>query len=247
MKFVPLPKGTFYMGYGGEDGMGGRLARGRKTEINEDFQIAIYTVTQGQWLELMGNNPSYFSRDGGGKDKVKNISEEELKMFPVEGVSWHAAQDFIKKLNEKERGNGWLYRLPTEAEWEYACRGGATTEKECSFLFYFAQPTNDLSSKQANFNGNFPIGKGARGPDLGRTTRVGSYAANKLGLYDMHGNQGQWCQDTFNKGDDRLRVVRGGSWNLLGDRCIAGHRDGSPPTYGLSFRLVRVAVPVKDK
>src|SRR6266481_2721525 len=81
MKFVPLPKGTFYMGGGG-----GRA--GKKTEIKEDFEIAIHTVTQAQWQAVMGNNPSWFSRNGGGKDKIKDIKDQELKQFPVEGVSW---------------------------------------------------------------------------------------------------------------------------------------------------------------
>ena len=142
----------------------------------------------------MGNNPSWYSRDGGGKDAVKDIKDEDLKHFPVESVSWNDVQEFIKKLNEKEKGKGWLYRLPSEAEWEYACRGGATTEEECSYHFYFAKPTNDLSSKEANFKGDFPDGKAANGPYLGRTTKVGSYPPNKLGLYDMHGNVWQWCE-----------------------------------------------------
>ena len=144
MKFVKLPKATFYMGGGGG-------TAGKKTEIKEDFEIAIHTVTQGQWQAVMGNNPSWFSRDGGGKDKVKDITDEDLKQFPVEKVSWDDAQEFIKKLNEREKGNGWLYRLPTEAEWEYACRGGATSEEECSYHFYFDKPTNESSPEQANF------------------------------------------------------------------------------------------------
>ena len=89
--------------------------------------------------------------------------------------------------------------MPSEAEWEYACRGGATSEEECSYHFYFAKPTNDLSSKEANFNGNFPFGKADKGPYLGRTTKVGSYAPNKVGLYDMHGNVWQWCEDLWEK------------------------------------------------
>jgi formylglycine-generating enzyme required for sulfatase activity len=236
MKFVPLPKGTFYMGWDGTKGSA------KKTEIKADFEIAIHTVTQGQWQALMGRNPSWFSGDGAGKDKVKDLKDEDLKQFPVESVSWDDAQAFIKKLNEKEKGKGWLYRLPTEAEWEYACRGGATTEEECSYHFYFAKPTNDLSSKEANFNGNFPFGKADKGPFLGRTTKVGSYAPNKLGLYDMHGNVWQWCSDKYEP-NALARVLRGGSWINLGGYCQSATRirlepDIRPQFYG--FRLAAV-------
>jgi formylglycine-generating enzyme required for sulfatase activity len=240
MKFVPLPKATFYMGGGG-----GKA--GKKTEIKEGFEIAIHTVTQGQWQAVMGNNPSYFSREGMGKDKVKDISDVDLKQFPVENVSWNDAQEFIKKLNEQEKGKGWVYRLPSEAEWEYACRGGATSEEECSYHFYFEKPTNDLSSKQANFNGETPFGKGDKGPYLERTAKVGSYAPNKLGLYDMHGNLWQSCEDLWEQGGSD-RVVRGGSWGLNGQSCQAANRSYVVPTnrgYNGGFRLARV--PSGDK
>jgi formylglycine-generating enzyme required for sulfatase activity len=238
MKFVSLPKGTFYMGWNGEKGSA------KKTEIKEDFEIAIHTVTQGQWQELMGKNPSYFSRDGKGKDDVKDIKDEDLKQFPVEQVSWDDALEFIKKLNEKEKGKGYEYRLPSEVEWEYACRGGATSEEECSYHFYFAKPTNDLSSKEANFNGNVPFGKADKGPNLGRTTKVGSYAPNKVGLYDMHGNVRQWCEDLLEKGGSD-RVFRGGCWSGLGQSCGAAVRRGFAPSFrslDLGFRLARVPV-----
>jgi len=246
MKFVPLPKATFYMGWDSTN------KKATKTEIKEDFEIAVYTVTQEQWQKLMGNNPSYFSRDGKGKDKVKDIKHEDLKQFPVEQVSWDDAHEFIKKLNEQEKGKGWLYRLPTEAEWEYACRGGATTEEECSYDFYFAKPTNDLSSKEANFNGNRPAGKADNGPYLERPTKVGSYAPNKLGLYDMHGNVWQWCDDLFDpkaSGDDAHRVFRGGAWSGAAEGCRAsayrlGHQPGDSISH-LGFRLARV--PVEGK
>ena len=238
MKFVSLPKGTFYMGWDGDD-------KGVKTEIKEDFEIAIYTVTQEQWQAVMGKNPSYFSRDGDGKDKVKDIKDEDLKQFPVESVSWDDAQEFIKKLNEKEKGRGYLYRLPSEAEWEYACRGGATSEEECSYHFYFDKPTNDLSSTQANFDGDSPFGKGEKGPYLGRTTKVGSYAPNKLGLYDMHGNVWQWCEDLLRSeasgrvypgrqlGQRRLRLPGGVP---LGTRRSLRHRRRRRPSCPSSVR-----------
>jgi formylglycine-generating enzyme required for sulfatase activity len=239
MKFVPLPKGTFYMGWDGTKGSA------KKTEIKEDFEMAVHTVTQGQWQAVMGKNPSRFSRDGGGKDKVKDIKDEDLKQFPVENVSWEDCQEFIKKLNEQEKGKGWVYRLPSEAEWEYACRGGATSEEECSYHFYFAKPTNDLSSKEANFNGNYPFGEAAKGPYLERTTKVGSYASNKLGLYDMHGNVWQWCADLYDpKGtevDASPRVARGSSWFLYGFDCHAALRFAITPSIRYSLLGLRLA------
>jgi formylglycine-generating enzyme required for sulfatase activity len=232
-KFVSLPKGTFYMGWDGTPGSA------RKTAIKEDFEIAIHTVTQGQWQELMGNNPSFFSRHGEGKDKVKGIKDEDLKQFPVEMVSWDDAQEFIKKLNEKEKGKGYQYRLPSEAEWEYVCRCGATTEEECSYHFYLDKPTNDLSSEQANFNG------GPKGPYLGRTSRVDAYPANKLGLCDMHGNVWQWCADAEGSG----RVNRGGSWYSIGGSWQAANRRRILPDRNnlIGFRLARVSVRAQDE
>jgi formylglycine-generating enzyme required for sulfatase activity len=235
MTFVRLPRGTFYMGWDG-------TKKGKKTEIREDFEIAAHAVTQGQWQALMGDNPSHFSRIGSGRHEVRNLSEEELKLLPVETVSWNDAQEFIRKLNEQQRGRGWLYRLPTEAEWEYACRGGATSEEECSHHFYFDRPTDDLSSDQANFNGAFPFGKARKGKYLERTTRVGAYPPNKLGLCDMHGNVWQWCADLVERGNPG-RVFRGGRWGSDGSGCRAADRGRATPSANgddLGFRLVRV-------
>jgi hypothetical protein len=223
------------MGWGTKDSA-------KKTEIKEDFEIAVHDVTQGQWEAIMGSNPSQFSRNGNGRNDVLHISDEELKLFPVESVSWDDAQAFLTKLNEKERGRGYLYRLPTEAEWEYACRGGATSFKACSYHFYFDKPTNDLSSEQANFMGDAPAGKAPKGPWLRRTTRVGAYPSNKLGLCDMHGNVFQWCADPLQVGVS-ARVFRGGCWRAGGDICGAAVRHGNFPSkrdldYG--FRLARV-------
>jgi formylglycine-generating enzyme required for sulfatase activity len=165
-----------------------------------------------------------------------------LKHFPVEWLLWKDTQDFLKKLNEREKGKGWLYRLLTEAEWEYACRNAATTKKECSFDFYFDKPTNNLSSRQANFNGDFPAGQADKGPVLGRPTKVGSYPPNKLGLYDMHGNVMQWCV-TVDDGGGSTPVLRGGSWNFIGLGCSAGQRLWYTPSLrddSIGFRLARV-------
>jgi formylglycine-generating enzyme required for sulfatase activity len=237
MTFVRLPKGTFYMGWDGSPGSA------KKTEIKEDFEIAVHHVTQGQWQAVMGNNPSFFSRQGSGRSSVLDVSDEELKLFPVESVSWNDVQELIRKLNEKERGRGYLYRLPSDAEWEYACRGGATSLEEASYHFYCEKPTNDLSSEQANFNGHYPFGKAPKGKSRGRPTRVGAYPPTKLGLCDMHGNVYQWCAEFWDARPGR--VTRGGSWSHDGAHCRAGyrHRNTQTSRYGyLGFRLARVPV-----
>jgi formylglycine-generating enzyme required for sulfatase activity len=238
MKFVKVPKGTFWMGWDSD------TKTSKQVEIKQDFELAAYTVTQEQWEAVMGvgSNPSYFSRQGEGKDQVKDVSDADLKQFPVERVSWRDVQVFVKKLNEREKGKGWTYQLPKEAEWEYACRGGATSKEECSYDFYFAKGTNDLSSKEANFYGSHPAGNGAKGPSLCRATKVGSYASNKLGLYDMHGNVFEWCEDLYdNKASDR--VARGGGWILDAGSCRAANRSRNTPgarMNDLGFRLARV-------
>jgi formylglycine-generating enzyme required for sulfatase activity len=233
-EFAWLPPGTFWMGGGGvEPGY-------THVMIDEGFGLGIYPVTQEQWEAVMGNNPSHFSRTGGGNGKVKEITDADLVRFPVESVSWEDVQQFLAKLNEQQRGGEWLYRLPTKAEWEYACRGGASSQEECAFDFYLDRPTNDLSSTQANFDGNHPDGGGPQGQYLKRTTKVGSYKPNRLGLYDMHGNVWEWCLDLSDGGPSR--VLRGGCWRSFGRHCRAAFRSGRAPTardHDVGFRLAR--------
>jgi len=159
----------------------------------------------------------------------------------VEQGSGDDVQEFCKKLNEKYSASGYVYRLPREAEWEYACRRGATSLEECSYHFYLGQPTNDLSSEQACFNGTAPFGEAPKGPYLQRPTRVGAYPANKLGIYDMHGNVWQWTATA--EGQDR--VVRGGSWVSDGSDCRTAARRWFAPSeryYSHGFRLARTPV-----
>jgi formylglycine-generating enzyme required for sulfatase activity len=173
-------------------------------------------VTQGQWESVMADNPSDF-KDGGSD-------------CPVEQVSWEDTQAFISKLNQQE-GTG-KYRLPTEAEWEYACRAGTDGP------FYFGKC---LSTDQANYNGNYPLEGCSKGEFRDKTTPVGSFDANNYGLYDMHGNVREWCQDWFGNyptsavtdptgpenGADR--VLRGGGWIFNAWYCRSAFRDRSRP------------------
>jgi formylglycine-generating enzyme required for sulfatase activity len=150
-------------------------------------------------------------------------------------------QEFLNKLNAQQKGRKWDYRLPTDAEWEYGCRGAAS-KGDSSWAFYIGkQGTNDLSSDDANFHGKFAAGNAKKGKYLGRPTMVGQYAANILGLYDMHGNVWQWCDDL---GIGKVkRCMRGGAWNSEGEQCRAAFRTSQAPGDrfdSVGFRLARV-------
>jgi formylglycine-generating enzyme required for sulfatase activity len=219
-----------------------------EVEITRPFFMGAYEVTQEEYVKVMGKNPSYFSAEGEGKKKVKGLNTDR---FPVEQVSWEDAREFCKKLSDRveEKQAGRVYRLPTEAEWEYACRGGAGDATH----FHVGQT---LSSPQANFDGTRPY-QADEGPNLGRTAAVGSYKPNAFGLSDMHGNVAEWCADSYlkdyyrkspgkdppgPKGGD-LRVYRGGSWLDDGKDCRSAARNSSLPTFkgsAYGFRVVLV-------
>jgi eukaryotic-like serine/threonine-protein kinase len=190
-----------------------------------------------------GENPSEFSRTGRFRDKVQDISDADLKRFPVEAVSWENCKLFVAKLNRREQVTGWVYRLPKETEWEYACRGGPMSDRlDSAFNFYFAKPTNTLLPEQANFKHD----KG-----LDRPCKVGSYEPNRLGLFDMHGNVAEWCDDTVVAADGTSRrVLRNGGWHVDSGNSRAFFSWPLPPSDrhgGHGLRLARVPVDAKTR
>jgi formylglycine-generating enzyme required for sulfatase activity len=287
MKLVLIPAGKFKMGSPKEeqdavimrapekfrkDVEGFVRAEGplHDVEITKPFYLGVHEVTQKQFKIVMGNNPSFFSKDGkavksatyaphtrpgGGKQQVNGMVTDD---FPVDNVSWNEAIDFCTKLAAlaKEKASGRVYRLPTEAEWEYACRGGASS----STPFHYG---DSLSSTQANFNGNFPYGGADKGTDLHRSHTVGSYPKNAFGLYDLHGNVMEWCSDWYDadyyqnsdkkdpKGPEegKLHVLRGGSWRGGASDCRSADRCGRSPSsrvYYYGFRVVSSLAKTPD-
>ena len=217
--------------------------------ISYSFYMGKYEVTQAQWQAVMGKNPSNFKDCGGN--------------CPVEYVSWNDAQDFIKKLNETN--DGFKYRLPSEAEWEYACRAGTTGEYagDLDAMAWYANNSGrarldaeeimrtDLQnySKRITENG-------------GQTHAVGTKLPNGFGLFDMHGNVWEWCQDwlrdSYNGapsdgsawvdgGEQKYRVLRGGSWNYLATFLRSAHRTFLTPAFRNDFVGFRVVAIVRTQ
>ena len=208
--------------------------------LTKGFYLGKYEVTQEQWEKVMGSKPSEFKG----------------ATLPVEKVSWDDAIKFCEKLTQMEKTagrlpEGWVYTLPTEAQWEYACRAGTTTATAFG---------DSLSRKQANFNGGYPYGGASKGPSLGRTTDVGVYPANAWGFHDMHGNVYEWCSDWHGDYPDgsasdpvgpsagSYRVLRGGSWYGSGLLCRSANRNGDWPVRrnsDLGFRVGFSSIPEK--
>ena len=234
MKLVYIPPGEFVMG--SRDTVEEVVRKGtsakpewcadehpqHQVEITEGFYMGTTELSQAQYRAIMGRNRSHFK----GEDN------------PVEMVSWNDAVEFCKKLSEKE---GKTYRLPTEAEWEYACRAGTTTP------FYTGET---ISTAQANYDGNYVYGNGSKGVFRNRTIDVGSFQPNAFGLYDMHGNVWEWCQEwyaanyystsptTDPQGPSAgvFRVLRGGSYRYHPWKCRSAQR----LRYGRGLRFINV-------
>ena len=225
MEFVWIPPGEFNMG--ASDGEPDEVPVHRVT-INEGFWMGRFQVTQEQFQKIMGINPSKFKDCG-------------LKC-PVESMTWTEAKAFINKLNEQK--DGFIYSLPTEAEWEYAARAGTTTK------FSFGDDKGELSK-------------------YGRTTKisgpqpVGQLLPNPWGLYDIHGNVWEWCEDIYDEsgykdvpvdgsanltvGNTRMRTLRGGAWYGFGGSLSSSNRDAKLDDYSDSKTGIRVVARIADK
>jgi eukaryotic-like serine/threonine-protein kinase len=216
LTMVKIPAGKFMMG-----SLVSEKERNNRENLQHQVAVAGFylsqtLVTQRQWQVVMGNNPSHFK----GDDKL-----------PVDSVNWLDATDFCQKLSQS---TGHTYRLPSETEWEYACRAGTTTP------FAFGET---IIPEVVNYNGNYVYGNGVKGDYRQKTNVVGRFPANAFGLYDMHGNLWEWCLDEYidsyknglidgstkkdikYRDSSKLHVLRGGSWYGDPGSCRSAFRD----------------------
>jgi len=243
MNLAWVPAGTFVMGSPPDEKDRGDDEAQHQVEITRPFYLGTCQVTQEEYERITGHNPSYFSPESA--DRI--VEGKDTRRMPVERVSWEEAIEFCRLLSDlpEEKALGRLYRLPTEAQWEFACRAAGAAPGP----FHFGA---SLSAAQANFDGNQPYATGERGPNLGITVPVGSYPANALGLHDLHGNVWEWCADGYGPYPDKPsvdpigphgeeRVVRGGSLYSSGAACRSAQRSKYARDYrdfDVGFRVV---------
>jgi formylglycine-generating enzyme required for sulfatase activity len=237
MKLVLIPKGTLMMGSPIEEEGRENDEYQHEVTISKDYYLGVYEVTQSQYERVIGKNPSFFQGDKvGGQNGA----------LPVERVSWEDSVEFCKRLSEfpEEKKSGRVYRLPTEAEWEHACRAGSKTafsfDDEPGLLpeyGWFSRNTSD------------------------RTHTVGLLEPNAWGLYDMHGNLWEWCSDWYGEYPKEAisdpsgpiqgsaRVIRGGGWYSVAANCRSARRLGRNPEdrsnrdYGFRIALSASEIP----
>jgi formylglycine-generating enzyme required for sulfatase activity len=229
MSFRRIASGTFMMGTSGSGPSPFLSETQHSTTITRDFCIGTCQVTQSQYSRVMKDNPSCFHGDGTRFDSSNH---------PIENVSWFQAYAFCHFLSAlpEEKKSGCVYRLPTEAEWEYACRAGSNTK------YSFGDDVAMLD--QAGWSGR---------NSAGRTAQVGQKTPNAWGVYDMHGNVLEWCRDWYAPYSSQAcvdpigpptgygRVFRGGSWDLAAQWCGSAFRSMNHPAYrmnNLGFRVV---------
>jgi formylglycine-generating enzyme required for sulfatase activity len=232
LEMVEIPSGTFLMG------SEKRNSEKPQHQVTvKSFSMGKYPVTQAQW-EVVAQMPKV------SRELIVNPSYFEGYLRPVEQVSWNDAVEFCQRLSAH---TGRTYRLPSEAEWEYACRAGTTTP------FAFGKT---LTTDAANYNGDYTYNDGPKGEYRERTTIVGRFPANSFGLYDMHGNVDEWCADHWHDNyegaptdgsawltDDETsnRILRGGSWTYYHRDCRSASRACSWPDdriFNIGFRIV---------
>ena len=227
MVLVPIPAGTFLMGSSESEAGRDENEQPQEVHLTKSFYLGRTEVTQGQWEAVMGSTPWR------GRGWVREGAD-----YSATFVNWHEASEFCRKLSESE---GVEYRLPTEAEWEYACRAGATT------AYSFGDDASQLDDyawyeeNAGNVNQEFAHAVGEKKP-------------NSWGLYDMHGNVAEWCADWYGTyselavtdpvgpSEGSERVLRGGGWYLDGESCRAAARDRDSPDFrhlSVGFRVLR--------
>jgi formylglycine-generating enzyme required for sulfatase activity len=231
MKLLLIPKGTFMMGSPeSEEGHQRNNETQHEVTISKDYYLGVYEVTQAQYEKVMGKNPSLFQGAIVGNENAD---------LPVDNVSWDDVVEFCKKLSDlpEEKKAGRMYRLPTEAEWEYACRAGSKTA-------YSFDDEEGLLPEYGWFSRN----------SSRRTHTVGLLEPNAWGLHDMHGNVWEWCSDWYEEypkgavsdptgpkeGSDR--VIRGGSWDYEAAHCRSANRNGRDPSFRFDYYGFRVAL-----
>jgi formylglycine-generating enzyme required for sulfatase activity len=218
MKLARIPSGKFQMGSPKDEPGRQTTEQQHEVQITRPFYMSVYHVTQAQYQKVVGKNPSAFSAGGSSSASVRGMNTSD---FPVECVDWNDATAFCKKLSAlpAEKGARRFYRLPTEAEWEYACRAGTTTPYYCGKTL----------TGHANFSGS----------SVNRVSKVGSYKPNAWGLYDMHANVWHMCADYYDGNYYRVSprkdppgpknsslgwVARGGSWGNPPEWCRSATR-----------------------
>jgi formylglycine-generating enzyme required for sulfatase activity/tRNA A-37 threonylcarbamoyl transferase component Bud32 len=237
-----IPPGKFWMGSPDDETDRSDNETRHRVLISKPFYIGKYAVTQAQWLAVMGKNPSCFT-EAGSDAPVEYVSWEDIKFFEDEKNKPAVKKEdtFLAKLEKL----GAHFDLPTEAQWEYACRAGTT---------YAFNIGNNITPAQMNYNGNYPYNNAAIGDYREKTVPVGSLLhENAWGCFDFHGNVWEWCQDwhgAYPSGEvtdppgtptGSCRVDRGGSWRGNAQYCRSANRDGSSPVYRgslLGFRPV---------
>ena len=222
----------------------------REVAISKPFYLAITETEQRHYEMILGpaRNISWFNPTGRGRERIRGV---DTTRCPAERVTWNDAHDFCEALNERLSGK-LKARLPSEAEWEYACRAGTTTP------FHFGSA---LNGDEANCMGSsLPYGVEKKGPFLERTVPVKSHAANAFGLFDMHGNVWEWCIDLYGeetkslgaidplrttKVQKNLRVLRGGAWDVAPYQCRSSSRAFAAPDRRDNAYGFRICVPIE--